>query len=114
MKYFVFQFTLLLLHSMQVDRLTKRAKHSESAYLEVYQSLYEAPDPSSYLTAGTKSASRISELEVHIRKQAQELAEYMAEAEGIKNQDLTIRKLEDKVKLKVICRMTNAQNLNFM
>lgn len=85
-----------------MDRLTKRAKHSEAAYLEVYQNLYEAPDPSGCLAAGMKSASRISDLEVHIRKQAQELAEYMVEAKDIKNQDLTIRKLEEKVRFNLI------------
>ncbi|GMH36191.1 hypothetical protein BSKO_04059 [Bryopsis sp. KO-2023] len=89
---------LLKQYQQEVDRLTKRAKHSESAYLELYQKLYEAPDPVPSLSGALESGSRISELEARVRKQAQELEEFKTEAKEIKNQDLTIRKLEERIR----------------
>jgi hypothetical protein len=37
--------TLLKAYQEEVDNLTKRAKYGENAFLNVYQKLYEAPDP---------------------------------------------------------------------
>ena len=37
----------------------RRAKFGESAFLEVYQKLYEAPDPSTVLINATVSPSRL-------------------------------------------------------
>lgn len=36
---------LLKAYQEEVDNLTKRAKYGENAFLNVYQKLYEAPDP---------------------------------------------------------------------
>ena len=46
-----------------------------------------------------RAASRVADLEAQLRKVSQELAEYKAESTQIKNQDLTIRKLEEKVRV---------------
>ncbi|KAL6758283.1 CASP C terminal-domain-containing protein [Haematococcus lacustris] len=89
---------LLKQYQDEIDRLSKRSKHSETAYLELYQKLYEAPDPAPALATALETASRAAELEAQCRKIAQELAEYKAESSSIKNQDLTIRKLEDRVR----------------
>lgn len=43
-------------------------------------------------------ASRSSELEALVCKQSQELAEYKAESKELKNQDGTIRRLEERVR----------------
>ena len=43
-------------------------------------------------------ASHSAELEAHVRKLAQELAEYKAESKELKNQDGTIRRLEERVR----------------
>lgn len=90
--------TLLKQYQEEVDRLTKRAKHGESAFLNVYQKLYEAPDPALALSQAFETASRLTDLEAQNRKVNQELAEYKAESKQIKNQDLTIRRLEEKVR----------------
>lgn len=37
--------TLLKGYQEEVDNLTKRAKYGENAFLNIYQKLYEAPDP---------------------------------------------------------------------
>ena len=42
---------LLKSYQEEIDRLTSRAKHGESAFLDVYQKLYEAPDPAAALIA---------------------------------------------------------------
>ena len=42
----------------EVDRLTKRAKVGETAFLELYQKLYEAPDPAPALAVAFETAAR--------------------------------------------------------
>lgn len=37
--------SLLRAYQEEVDNLTKRAKFGENAFLNIYQKLYEAPDP---------------------------------------------------------------------
>ncbi|KAG2490870.1 hypothetical protein HYH03_010788 [Edaphochlamys debaryana] len=89
---------LLKHYQEEIDRLTKRAKHGETAYLDLYQKLYEAPDPAPALALAFEHASRATELEATCKKLSTELAEYKAESAQIKNQDLTVRKLEEKVR----------------
>jgi homeobox protein cut-like len=89
---------LLKSYQEEVDRLTSRAKAGEAAFLELYRRLYEAPDPASALSSGLEHASRIADLEAQAAKMAGELGEYKAESKELKNQDLTIRKLEEKVR----------------
>ncbi|KIY94431.1 Protein CASP [Monoraphidium neglectum] len=79
----------------EVDSLTKRARHAESAFLELYQELYEAPDPAAALSAALEAQAHSAQLEAQVRKLSSELAEYKAESKAIRNQDLTIRKLEE-------------------
>ena len=89
---------LLKHYQEEIDRLTKRSKHGETSFLELYQKLYEAPDPAPALSLAFETASRATDLEAQCRKMSQELAEYKAESTQIKNQDLTIRKLEEKIR----------------
>jgi homeobox protein cut-like len=90
--------SIMRLYQEEIDRLTKRAKHGEGAFLELYQKLFEAPDPAPALSLAFETTSRVTELETTNKKLAQELAEYKAESTQIKNQDLTIRKHEEKVR----------------
>jgi len=66
--------------------------------LDAFHVLYEAPDPSKGLEMAMDTGARVAELEEKVRTQAQELAEYSAESEEIKNQDATIRRLEEKIR----------------
>jgi homeobox protein cut-like len=89
---------LLKSYQEEVDRLTARAKHGETAFLELYKRLYEAPDPAPTLASGLEKMSRLAESKAQVKKLAQELSEYRAESMEIKNQDFKIRKLEEKVR----------------
>lgn len=45
-----------------------------------------------------EGASRMAELEAQTRKMAQELAEYKSESTELRNQDHTVRRLEERVR----------------
>lgn len=90
---------LLKQYQQEIDRLTQRAKYSERAFLDVYNHLYEAPDPAKGLKLGFEMTTKIQNLERVVQRQSQELAEYSAESEEIRNQDSTIRRLEEKIRI---------------
>ncbi|RMZ54424.1 hypothetical protein APUTEX25_002000 [Auxenochlorella protothecoides] len=89
---------LLRAYQEEIDRLTNRAKTGESAFLELYQRLYDAPDPTPSLALGVELASKCTAAEARANRLAQELAEYKEESSALRNQDLTIRRLEEKVR----------------
>lgn len=49
--------SLLKGYQEEVDNLTKRAKFGENAFLNIYQKLYEAPDPYPALSSIAVSSS---------------------------------------------------------
>lgn len=55
-------------------------------FLELYQKLYEAPDPAPALTMAFETASRVAELELEVRKLSTSLQEYQTESTVLKNQ----------------------------
>ncbi|XP_062214810.1 protein CASP-like isoform X2 [Phragmites australis] len=88
--------SLLKSYQEEVDNLTKRAKFGENAFLNIYQKLYEAPDPYPVLASMADQDQKLSELETDNRKMKLELEEYRAEAAHLKNQQATIRRLEER------------------
>jgi homeobox protein cut-like len=90
---------LLKGYQEEVDNLTKRAKFGENAFLNIYQKLYEAPDPAPALSSATELAGKIAELELENRKMKQELEEYHTETAYLKNQQATVRRLEERNRL---------------
>ncbi|XP_039025500.1 protein CASP-like [Hibiscus syriacus] len=88
--------SLLKGYQEEVDNLTKRAKFGENAFLNIYQKLYEAPDPYPALASISVQDLKISELESENRKMKIELEEFRAEAMHLKNQQATIRRLEER------------------
>ncbi|KAF7851913.1 hypothetical protein BT93_L1627 [Corymbia citriodora subsp. variegata] len=88
--------SLLKGYQEEVDNLTKRAKFGENAFLNIYQKLYEAPDPYPALASVTEQDLKFSELEAENRKMKVELEEFRAEAAHLKNQQATIRRLEER------------------
>lgn len=88
--------SLLKGYQEEVDNLTKRAKFGENAFLNIYQKLYEAPDPYPALASIAELDTKISELETENRKMKVELEEFRAEAAHLKNQQATIRRLEER------------------
>ncbi|KNA05577.1 hypothetical protein SOVF_189090 [Spinacia oleracea] len=88
--------SLLKGYQEEVDNLTKRAKFGENAFLNIYQKLYEAPDPFPALASIADQDVKVSELESENRKMKVELEEFRAEAAHLKNQQATIRRLEER------------------
>ncbi|XP_024018980.1 protein CASP [Morus notabilis] len=80
----------------EVDNLTKRAKFAENAFLNIYQKIYEAPDPYPALASISEQDQKLSELELENRKMKVELEEFRTEAAHLKNQQATIRRLEER------------------
>ncbi|KAL3688801.1 hypothetical protein R1sor_015110 [Riccia sorocarpa] len=91
--------SLLKGYQEEVDNLTKRAKYGENAFLNIYQKLYEAPDPLPGLVSADELATQVAELEIDNRKMKQELEEFRAEAAHLKNQQATVRRLEERNRL---------------
>lgn len=75
-----------------------RSKHAESAFLDMYRELYEAPDPVLALAGALEAETKAAQTAVQTSKLQRELEEFHAEAKAIKNQELTIRKLEERNK----------------
>lgn len=90
--------SLLKGYQEEVDNLTKRAKFGENAFLNIYQKIYEAPDPYPVLASITEKDSKLAELESENRKMKVELEEFRAEAAHLKNQQATIRRLEERTR----------------
>ncbi|GAA0164647.1 homeodomain transcription factor [Lithospermum erythrorhizon] len=88
--------SLLKGYQEEVDKLTKRAKFGENAFLNIYQKLYEAPDPYPVLSSIADKDAKLFELESESRKMRVELEEFRTEATHLKNQQATIRRLEDR------------------
>ncbi|KAL0284773.1 UNVERIFIED_CONTAM: protein CASP [Sesamum angustifolium] len=90
--------TLLKGYQEEVDKLTKRAKFGENAFLNIYQKLYEAPDPYPVLSSIAEKDAKQSELESENRKMKVELEEFRTESTHLKNQQATIRRLEERTR----------------
>lgn len=88
--------SLLKGYQEEVDNLTKRAKFGENAFLNIYQKLYEAPDPYLALASIAEQDLKLSELESENKKMKVELEEFRTEATHLKNQQATIRRLEER------------------
>ncbi|KAL8009651.1 hypothetical protein Plhal703r1_c01g0006461 [Plasmopara halstedii] len=87
---------LLKTYQEEIDHLTRRAKFSENAFFQLYKGLYAAPDPVPALSI-VASSLEIDELVDENTKLKRKLKEYKAEFTSLKNQEITIRKLEEQV-----------------
>ena len=95
---------LLREYQQDIDRLTRRARFSENAFLDLYKELYEAPDPSRSLAAAHAQIEKAKTARLDLLKAKTEnsklkaeIEEYESEISNLKNQDITIRKLERKI-----------------
>jgi homeobox protein cut-like len=88
---------LLKAYQDEIDQLSRRSKFCESAFLSLYKSIYEAPDPVPVIESYIQSMSSSSIYQLEIEKLKNELNQYEQEFQLLKNQDITIRKLEDQI-----------------
>ncbi|KAJ0407916.1 hypothetical protein P43SY_009203 [Pythium insidiosum] len=88
---------LLRAYQEEIDSLTRRAKYSENAFFMLYKGLYAAPDPVPSLEAMQDVSPKLAELEDDNKRLKRELHEYEVEFSSLKNQEITIRRLEDQL-----------------
>ncbi|XP_052220981.1 homeobox protein cut-like 1 isoform X4 [Dreissena polymorpha] len=92
-----------LLKSFQgeIDALSKRSKAAEAAFLSVYKKLIDLPDPVGVLDYAQqlqKKAHRVQDLEIENKQLRETLDEYNHEFAEVKNQEVTIKQLRERLK----------------
>ena len=85
---------VLKAYQEEIDQLSKRSKFSESAFYSMYKSIYDAPDPVKLIEGITNQMSSSSTYQLEIERLKNELRQYELEFQQLKNQDITIRRLE--------------------
>lgn len=88
---------LLKLYQEEIDQLSRRSKFSESAFYSLYKSIYDAPNPSTSIDGLINMVAATSTNQLEIERLRGELAQYDEEFQLLKNQDITIRRLEDQL-----------------
>ena len=88
---------LLKLYQEEIDQLSRRSKFSESAFYSLYKSIYDAPNPSICIEGLINMVAATSTNQLEIERLKGELAQYDEEFQLLKNQDITIRRLEDQL-----------------
>lgn len=92
---------LLKSFQAEVDALSKRSKNAETSFLNVYKKLSDIPDPVAVLEHANqlqKKAHKVQDLEVENRQLKGRLDEYNSEFAEVKNQEVTIKQLREKLK----------------
>ncbi|XP_062947654.1 homeobox protein cut-like 1 isoform X5 [Cynocephalus volans] len=92
-----------LLKSFQgeIDALSKRSKEAEAAFLNVYKRLIDVPDPAPALDLGQQlqlKVQRLHDIETENQKLRETLEEYNKEFAEVKNQEVTIKALKEKIR----------------
>ncbi|XP_045140593.1 homeobox protein cut-like 1 [Echinops telfairi] len=92
-----------LLKSFQgeIDALSKRSKEAEAAFLNVYKRLIDVPDPVPALDLGQQlqlKVQRLHDIETENLKLRETLEEYNKEFAEVKNQEVTIKALKEKIR----------------
>ena len=92
---------LLKSFQIEVDSLSKRAKASETALLSVYKKLIDVPDPSPALEHAQSLQRKLAkqvDAELEVKQLRETLEEYNKEFVDVRNQEVTIKQLKDKIK----------------
>ncbi|XP_029105272.1 homeobox protein cut-like 1 isoform X4 [Scleropages formosus] len=85
----------------EIDALSKRSKESEAAFLNVYKRLIDAPDPTLALEAGQQlqlKVQRMHDVETENQKLRETLEEYNKGFADVKNHEVTIKALKEKIR----------------
>lgn len=92
---------ILKAFQVEVDSTTKRSKLMEQVLLKLYKQIIDVPDPVPSLEnvqRVQKRAERNQDLEIENKKLRETLEEYNLEFAEVKNQEVTIKALKDKIK----------------
>ncbi|XP_064208442.1 homeobox protein cut-like 1 isoform X4 [Anguilla rostrata] len=85
----------------EIDALSKRSKESEAAFLNVYKRLIDVPDPVPALEVGQQlqvKVQRMHDIETENQKLRETLEEYNKEFAEVKNHEVTIKALKEKIR----------------
>jgi len=88
---------LLRSYQKEIDEVTKRARAAESALAELYKALRDAPDPAAWLEETSRLEAESATLRFDNAKLSAEVADFEVEFGKLKNQDITIRQLQDRI-----------------
>lgn len=86
---------------LEIDNLSKRNKTLEQLFLNLYKQLIELPDPQGLfenISQLQKKAERAQDLEIENKQLRETLDEYNNEFAHVKNQEVTIKQLKEKIK----------------
>ncbi|XP_055946575.1 homeobox protein cut-like 1 isoform X1 [Argiope bruennichi] len=92
---------LLKSFQAEVDSLSKRSKAAEAAFLTIYRTFIELPDPVPALEhyqVLLQRTMRIQDLEIENRHLRETLNDYSRELKSVRNQEVTIKLLREKVR----------------
>ncbi|XP_062504880.1 protein CASP-like [Corticium candelabrum] len=92
---------LLKSFQAEIDSLSRRCKAAEAAFLNLYKKLVDAPDPTPLLEQAAERQKKIDTLqafEIENKKLRKTLEEYNAEFAQVKNQEVTVSRLKEKLK----------------
>ncbi|XP_068172972.1 homeobox protein cut-like 1 isoform X3 [Antennarius striatus] len=92
-----------LLKSFQgeIDALSKRSKEAENAFLNVYKKIIDVPDPVPVLELAQQlqlKLQRMHDIETENTKLRETLEDYNKEFAEVKNQEVTIKALKEKIR----------------
>ncbi|XP_071377681.1 cut-like homeobox 1b isoform X5 [Centroberyx affinis] len=105
-----------LLKSFQgeIDALSKRSKEAEAAFLNVYKKLIDVPDPVPVLELAQQlqlKLQRMHDIETENTKLRETLEDYNKEFAEVKNQEVTIKSLKEKIREYEQSLKNQAENL---
>uniref|UniRef100_A0AAY4A939 Protein CASP n=1 Tax=Denticeps clupeoides TaxID=299321 RepID=A0AAY4A939_9TELE len=92
---------LLKSFQSEIDALSKRSKEAEAAFLNVYKRLIDVPDPVPALELGQQLQMKVQKMhdtEMENQKLRETLEDYNKEFAEVKNQEVTIKALKDKIR----------------
>ncbi|KAM9318304.1 cut-like homeobox 1b [Pholidichthys leucotaenia] len=105
-----------LLKSFQgeIDALSKRSKEAEAAFLNVYKKIIDVPDPLPVLELAQQlqlKLQRMHDIETENTKLRETLEDYNKEFAEVKNQEVTIKALKEKIREYEQSLKNQAENL---
>ncbi|XP_060761873.1 cut-like homeobox 1b isoform X3 [Neoarius graeffei] len=105
---------LLKSFQAEIDALSKRSKEAEAAFLNVYKKLIDVPDPVPVLELGQQlqlKVQRMHDIETENQKLRETLEDYNKEFAEVKNQEVTIKALKEKIREYEQTLKNQAENL---
>jgi len=88
---------VLKAYQEEIDQLIGRCKYSETSFYQLYKAVYDAPDPSQTIEQLNSQVSNVSSYQLEIERMRGEIMQYEQEFQQLKNQDITIRRLEETI-----------------